>query len=96
MTTLAENRKGRRRLAALGLDPLVVPELDGFAMVNVGRSKGRELEAAGVLELVIIGDRRNLTMASLKRLVATGHEAPNRRGWKVRKREQSADQPTEV
>jgi hypothetical protein len=52
---------------------LNVPAAKAFAILGVGKNKGRELIAEGHLETVRLGPRSNpVTVASIRRLQANG------------------------
>lgn len=52
------------------MEKLLVPLPEGFGSLGVGRTKGYELIAAGEIELVKIGSKSLLTVASIHRFVA--------------------------
>ncbi len=87
MSTGAQVKAAARRLAEIGLEPLLLPELDAFAMLGVGRTKGHRLVKDGVLDTVMVGERRHVTMASLKRFAGINPSS---------KAKTIAEQPLEV
>ncbi len=65
------NRQERRRRARRGrFEPLLIPVLDAFEMIGVGKTRGFELIKAGVIDTVLIGHRRFATRESLERLTS--------------------------
>jgi hypothetical protein len=58
-------------------EPLLVRPARAFAMLGVGKTKGFELIAKGVLEAVKLGPRcTGVTMASIRRLAEKGIATP--------------------
>jgi hypothetical protein len=58
-------------------DPLAgrlnIPQRKAFAIIGVGRNKGRELIAKGILETLSLGERSNpVTVESIRRLQRNG------------------------
>lgn len=63
------SRRGRRALRGR-FKPLLLPMLDAFEMIGVGKTKGYELVKSGKIETVTIGGRRYATMRGLDALAA--------------------------
>jgi excisionase family DNA binding protein len=58
--------------------PLLLPLLDAFAQLGIGRSKGYELISDGSIATVYIGSRRLVARTELERFVATLTERGDR------------------
>jgi hypothetical protein len=62
-------QRDRRRLPRRGrFEPLLIPILDAFEIIGVGKTRGFELIKAGTIETVMIGKRRFATRESLEKL----------------------------